>query len=191
MGTSTIAKTIPTKQPTLSPQNPTFTNLAQTPLHFPALLAGGACPVSTPKANLIPIYPYAVGTTPVYFQTFSTAMVLHYNKASDFPDAGSSWGGIKIYWGIAPTYRGLVLIRGQELDHPGTMQFNGGVGQTHGNVEGTEPMLSDLRMNIEATPPGQWSQWITFMRFQHDGCYGVQIDGVGFSEDIVFVAKSA
>ncbi len=45
-------------------------------------------------------------------------------------------------------------------------------------------------------PPGKgwdhggWRAWPTALRFRGGGCYGVQVDGIGFSEVIVFRAAT-
>jgi len=40
--------------------------------------------------------------------------------------AGSEWGGQKVLWFVAPSYRGHVLIRGGRLDGTDPLAFDGG-----------------------------------------------------------------
>jgi len=68
---------------------------------------------------------------------------------------------------VSPDYTGPVVVRGHQLD--------GSTAMALGNSE-----ISD-----NAVSPGQWRSW-GGMVSGPPGCYGLQADGTGFSEVIVF-----
>lgn len=176
--------------PTLSAANAVWVTLGNKPLHFPTVKKGAACPVSTPQGHISPDYALVAGAGPVYFVAISSKMILPFSPASSFGDPGSQWGGAKSYWEIAPAYTGPVLVRGQRLDGAGAVRFNGGLAQTRGNSQGTEPLLNTLQLVGGVNGAGQWAAYVTFTRLQVNGCYGFQVDGLTFSEIIVFTAQS-
>ncbi len=69
---------------------------------------------------------------------------------------------------VSPDYSGPVVVRGHQLNGP----------------NGTP--LGDISDN--AGSPGQWRSW-SGMVSGPPGCYGLQADGAGFSEVIVFDIK--
>lgn len=161
--------------------------LAGKPLHLPTLTAGAACPVTPAQAHVSPDFALAAGSGPIYVVMHDTHSILTYSAAGIF-DSGSAWGGAKVYWQIKPGYQGPVLIRGQQLNGPNALRFNGGLGQTHGNPQGTEPLLPDLQLMGGQATGASWPTWETFTRIQTPGCYAYQVDSTGFSEVIVFQA---
>ena len=95
-------------------------------------------------------------------------------------------------WVIDPAYRGLVLMRGGQLDGPHALGFNGGVDQL--GTDATEPPpIFALRLVAPepGTAAGQWANWPSQTRLQAPGCYAYQVDGSGFSSVIVFQAVPA
>jgi hypothetical protein len=66
---------------------------------------------------------------------------------------------------VSPEYAGPVVVRGHQLDGPN--------GTPLGDISDT------------AGSPGQWRSW-SGMVSSPPGCYGLQADGAGFSEIIVF-----
>ena len=75
---------------------------------------------------------------------------------------------------IDRVYRGPVLVRGRQLDGPNELRFNRG-------------LLPPREMRILPAP--QLRTEPSFTRVRAPGCYGYQVDGIGFSYLIVFEAK--
>jgi hypothetical protein len=93
---------------------------------------------------------------------------------------GSAWQGQKVFWYIAPSYRGRVLIRGKRLDGSGWLGFNG-----------TRVPKDELRIEpyttVSWTGQPRYSRGIpTAVRALSSGCYAAQIDGKTFSRVVVF-----
>jgi hypothetical protein len=72
---------------------------------------------------------------------------------------------------VSPDYNGPVVVRGGQLNGPNGMAFHGQQG--NGNISDS------------AVSPGQWRSWDGVVSGP-PGCYGLQADGAGFSEVIVF-----
>jgi hypothetical protein len=123
-----------------------------------------------------------IGPGPVYPGLgYSTAVL---NTVQD-TQYGSPWQGQKVFWYVAPTYRGRVLIRGKRLDGPGWLGFNG-----------TRIPKDELR--IEPYDTVSWSGQPAHsrgipsaVRALSSGCYGAQIDGKSFSRVVVFTIDRA
>jgi hypothetical protein len=91
---------------------------------------------------------------------------------------GSDWGGQKVLWAVDPSYHGVVLIRGQQLDGTESLRF--GLGH--------DP-AKQLRLPRQpATSAGGWPGYPSYTRLRAAGCYAYQIDGTTFSNVIVFRA---
>lgn len=95
--------------------------------------------------------------------------------------AGSQWGGQKVLWVAASSYRGPVLIRGRQLDGPHAVGFGGA------RVPVAEMQLLAAGASSPGEPPG-WREWPSFTRLRTGGCYAYQVDGISFSRLIVFRA---
>jgi hypothetical protein len=76
---------------------------------------------------------------------------------------------------VAPDYAGPIIVRGRQLDGP------------NGSAFGTEQGTGDISDN--AVLPGQWRTWGGRVSGP-PGCYGLQVDGEGLSEVIVFAINS-
>ena len=72
---------------------------------------------------------------------------------------------------VSPAYSGKVVVRGHQLDGTNGMPFRGQPGD--GNI------------TIPPGSPGQWRHSDAVVSGAA-GCYGLQVDGDGFSEIIVF-----
>lgn len=72
---------------------------------------------------------------------------------------------------VSPDYSGPVLVRGHQLDGPNGMPFRAQQG--------------DGDISVAAGATGQWRSWGDMVSGP-PGCYGLQADGDGFSEVIVF-----
>ncbi len=178
--------------------DPGWAPLEQRPLHLPSLAPGTVCPHA--RGHLLPQLGVALGSGPAYpilAQVQATASeaggVLHYVDASHYPGGTSGWGGQKVLWVIDPTYHGFILIRGQQIDGPHALGFNGGVDQP-GTYAAEPPPIPALRLVAPAPEPGavgQWANWPSQTRLQAPGCYAYQMDGSSISSVIVFQALPA
>lgn len=152
------------------------------PLHLPVLAPGSRCPVSHVDRRLpwtrIRIFgATGIGPGPVYPGLGATSGLLNLTKDTQY---GSNWQGQKVFWYVAPSYRGRVLLRGKRLDGPGRLGFNG-----------TRVPKDELR--IEPYDTVSWSGQPrdsrgipSGVRALSSGCYGVQMDGKTFSNVVVF-----
>jgi hypothetical protein len=93
---------------------------------------------------------------------------------------GSQWQGQKVFWYVAPSYRGRVLIRGRRIDGSGWLGFNG-------------MRVPSDELRIEPYDTVSWSGQPRFsrgipsaVRALSSGCYAVQVDGKTFSKIVVF-----
>jgi hypothetical protein len=153
----------------------------QRPLHVPTIAAGSPCPTTPPNGDLtrIGFTGIAWGRGPAYPGGLDSGQgkpILTYLDPVP-PESlfsGSKWFGNKVLWMIDSIYRGPVLIRGRQLDGPNEVRFDRGL---------VPPR--ELRIPVFAPPRGRPSH----TRVRASGCYGYQVDGVGFSYVIVFEAK--
>jgi hypothetical protein len=152
------------------------------PLHVPRIANGASCPVSAMRT--VVLGPAAAprtlpGPGPAY-------PVLSADVAVDFvypPDPrqtefyGSEWGGNKVLWWVRAAYKGPVLIRGRQLDGPHLVRFDRGV-----------PPQREIRIAPTDHPyfRKHSRDRASYTRLEAEGCYGYQIDGLGFSRVIVF-----
>jgi hypothetical protein len=118
-----------------------------------------------------------IGPGPVYPGLGGTSGLLNAVKDTQY---GGPWQGQKVFWYVAPSYRGRVLIRGKRLDGHGWLGFNG-----------TRTPKDELR--IEPYDTVTWSGQPAHsrgipsaVRALTPGCYGAQIDGNTFSRTVVF-----
>jgi hypothetical protein len=153
------------------------------PLHIPRIAAGATCPL-TPKTKVdlgaggkwaLP------GRGPAYPNLGDGAQTLEFvyppPKQSVF--YGSKWSGNKVLWWASGRYHGPVLIRGRQLDGPYLLRFDGGV---------VPPTEIRIRPGPGYGPSKGARGQPSFTRVRVTGCYGYQIDGIGFSRVIVFRA---
>ncbi len=91
----------------------------------------------------------------------------------------ADWGVRKVMWAVDPRYAGPVLVRGRQLDGPNEIRFeNGSPGFT--DEQRLHPP-AELRLVGGDVHPAA-------TRVRAVGCYGYQLDGIGFSPVIVFRA---
>jgi hypothetical protein len=152
------------------------------PLHLPVVAPGSPCPVSRvdrrlPWARIHIFGASGIGPGPVYPGLGATTGLLNVTKDTQY---GSRWQGQKVFWYVAPSYRGRVLIRGKRLDGPGRLGFNG-----------TRVPRDELRIGpydtVSWSGQPRYSRGIpSGVRALSSGCYGVQMDGKTFSRVVVF-----
>lgn len=170
---TTAASVAPSPSPSpSSPVNPS--SLAQV-LHLPTVAKGDHCPHSVLRVMNSGLPP-ALGPGPI-------------NPTGPFTDgvlrttAMGSALVAQIVWISAPSYPGPALVRGQALDGPGAVRFGAG----------SVPSAGQLRLppgggTSVAAAPG-WRTWSIVISMPRPGCYGFQIDGIGFSTVVLFEAK--
>jgi hypothetical protein len=167
------------------------------PLHLPKFATGLPCPVSPAKT-----YPTgggfsgpytAVGAGPFTLTGNGTVPVDFTPPAND-EFLGTGWPGMKVIWRLDPAYTGPVLLRGARLDGPGELRF----GSYTGTVgQGTPPgASSQAQAYAELGYPGEDSTpsattYPSDIRVQSPGCYGLQVDGLNFSEVITFAVTAS
>ena len=155
------------------------------PLHVPTLSPGSSCPVSTTRpvrldarqgtnglAGPGPAYPSlsAPGTVEFVYPPVQQQVDFY----------GSGWGGNKVLWWVARSYKGPVLIRGRQLDGPHLVRFDRGAPPAR---EIRIPPYAGAYYRIHARDRPSYT------RLEAEGCYAYQIDGLGFSRVIVFQGR--
>ena len=154
-------------------------------IHLPHLAVGARCPVSAPGRKIDPGEAAAVGHGPVYafsLGPFASRAVMPFVLPGRALFGGSAWGGQILKWIGAPSYRGPVLIRGRKLTS------RGGLGFGSGKVPLAEIDVPPGRAGGVGLNPGGWRLWSGYARLRSPGCYGLQVDGITFSEVIIFRA---
>ncbi len=145
------------------------------PWQTPMLAAGASCPV-TPRKDIAPrAFAAGGGRGPVY--------------AIGYGDVTLSAGAVtpsllKTLWVAHTSYAGPVLIRGRQLDGPGTLAFQQGVPGT------PEPELRLNASRASSANAGEWRQWPSLTVAPGPGCYAFQMDGEGFTDTIVFAVQA-
>ncbi len=95
--------------------------------------------------------------------------------------SGSHWLIAEVTWVVPGGYTGPLLIRG------GMLGGGGAVGFGTGAVPYDELQLLDAGKGAPRVAAGGRA-WITYSRISAGGCYAYQVDGTGFSEQVVFRA---
>jgi hypothetical protein len=96
---------------------------------------------------------------------------------------GDGWHTVKILWIGDPSYAGPLLIRGYQLDGENGLKFG---------FSTDSPMVSELMLG--STKAGQgtltgWRSWPSYTFIRAPGCYAYQIDGLSFSQTVIFKAS--
>ncbi len=157
--------------------------LSKRPLQLLKLESGAECP-RTHARQVNPDFGIAIGDGPAYAAGFTADGILDvsFPAPTESPFHGSEWSGAKVLWIVNPSYQGAVLIRGGRLDGSGQVRFE----------TGTEPP-SELWLPTPTAPSSSTSGWRNFpsyTRLQSPGCYMYQVDGLNFTETIIFEAKA-
>lgn len=141
------------------------------------------CPVSTAHSLGAFVGP-GLGSGPVY-PVIGDSGVLSFNypasQTSQSLSAGGNWGGQKVLWVAAASYRGPVLIRGRQLGGRNAIGFGLAA------VPVADMQLLAPGASSPGEPPG-WREWPSYTRLRGSGCYAYQVDGASFSTLIVFRA---
>jgi hypothetical protein len=96
-----------------------------------------------------------------------------------FDGGPDGWHQLKTLWFGNPSYQGPVLIRGRQLDGSNPVVF------------GEEPALMDPQLPPGPTVNGErgFREWPGATWLRAPGCYAWQVDGMGFTNVIVFEAQ--
>lgn len=97
------------------------------------------------------------------------------------------WHYVKAPWLSAPDYGGPALIRGRQIDGTAELRFEQGGPSSTGGL----PMLRFPIHTGVSSPdlqPG-WRFLPAALGFNAPGCYGLQIDGISFTEIIAIEAQ--
>jgi hypothetical protein len=169
--------------------NAVWPSLWQRPLHLPTLAVGQACPAAPGRTFTEGRGP-GLGAGPVYLLLPGlNDATLHAQALPGLFGSSRGWSGQQVLWVVHPLYQGPVLVRGGRIDGTGALDFNGGLDQPMETTQLTkEPPLTHLRLVGDSSYGAPWVEWLTYMRVREAGCYAVQVDGLSFSEMIIFRA---
>ncbi|HEX8991754.1 MAG TPA: hypothetical protein VF784_08750 [Anaerolineales bacterium] len=171
----------PTAAPTATVTPDATALLRKRPLQLLKLEAGSPCPRLHAR-QITPAYGIALGDGPAYVAGFTADGILDmsFPPPTDTPFYGSQWSGAKVLWFIDPAYSGPVLIRGGRLDAPGELRFDNGLNPPSQLwIEAASPVVSP-----------DWRNLATYTRLSGPGCYMYQVDGLGFTEALIFEAQA-
>ncbi len=157
----------PSAAPTTSPSPVDWSSLTARRLALPHLAAGAPCPVS----GRVDVQPKVRdGKWPVY----------GFGNGPAYLSGQFSWyeGGQAVILLIDPSYTGPILVRGGRLDGTGDLALTG-PGASGSTVE----------MPVTASPP-YWGAWLGRLAATASGCYGLQVDGTGFTEQIILQVEA-
>jgi hypothetical protein len=164
--TSSTVPARPTANSTTPPR--TFPKALARPLRLPSPPPDGSCP-ATPPARGRHIWAsdpqtVALGDGPVYPVLFTTP--------GGLPDRTSS-----VHWVAPKPLGGVAIVRGHRLGMPHDPVRFQAEDHTVSAVEVLDPAAG------QTDNGGSW--WLTFLLRAGVACYGLQIDGAGFSEVVV------
>ena len=144
-------------------------------IHLPTLAAGEPCPLS--DAGTRHGLAGALGADPPYPLPFPQA-TLDLGRAK--PRRDGRWA-YAVRWLAPPRFSGRALIRSRRLDRPGAV----GLAESARGRRRFELKLSFARSR----------RWQTrgrgYVVVPSPGCYGFQVDGLEFSNTVVFQARLA
>lgn len=182
---------------------PPQASLLSRPLHYPSLGPGGRCPVSTGYFAHNPAFVGGVlGHGPVRVLVGDAGDVPH-GHAELGRTAAAGWYALFTVWFAMPSYNGPFVVRGTRLGARGPIEVSSGDG---GQAPGSGPLVvhagptintfdiywRHVRLRDPVTgrlvpaligygyrtqPTGTW--------VRSPGCYAWQVDGRGFSENLV------
>jgi hypothetical protein len=157
-----------------------FPAALQRPLALPSITAGELCPVSALHPITTPSFGgVALGTGPARPLAAAPMDATHGILLGTGQREG--WYGFKTLWFTEPSYQGPVRIRGARIDAPGSIAFGEG------------PDLAELIFPPGPTLNGRdgWRTAPGGTYVKLSGCYAWQVDGVGFSNIIIFRAVAS
>ena len=159
-----VATTSPPPRATVIPR------MLWRPLRLPGLRPDGSCPatpaVGPPRTRDHPVAAVAVGDGPVIPVLFRSAV------------AGRLDRSVVVYWDAPGPVGGVMIVRGHRLGSPrDRVRFQ------QGSQAATPVHVLDPATAFRAGAEGRW--WRLTRLRAGPGCYGLQIDGLRFSEVLV------
>jgi hypothetical protein len=130
------------------------------------------CP-ATSTTGSVPFIHVALGTGPIYLAGGSSVSLA--NSAQSDGDRL-----IKQVWIADPREPGPILIRGDRIDAPGDVRFDGGSEPTH------ELRLPILSYESTSNQPPGWRIFNSYLGVSSPGCYAMQVDTLSSSRWLVF-----
>jgi hypothetical protein len=172
------------QRPVSSPTPDAYASLGQRPLQLPALPPDGVCPTSQGRVQALPApaYPSSInvlGRGPVFLEAADTTDVATPSGMAHVLPQQNGMYRIKGPWISRPEYPGPILVRGRKLDGSDKVRCEY---SPHG-YQSQEAMRLDVSNN-NGTNYG-WSFWPSGIVFSSLGCYGLQIDGLNFTDVII------
>jgi hypothetical protein len=169
-GTEAVQKT---------PGDSAFARLRTVALNLPRLESGQPCPFSKLK-QLGPHLGTGLGSGPAY-------MLNGESVRSDTEHSN------KVVWAVDPSYSGPIRIRGSRLDGSGQVLFDSFDNHWRGAALKTVDKTAlvpelDLLESHSTFPnaPAGWRLWPSATHVATPGCYGWQVDGLGFTDVFTF-----
>lgn len=155
----------------------TIKALWERPLHLPALRAGGSCPTSRGRTYSNGQFAgVALGISPVRPIVDAPPAAAVHGRALAVRRDG--WWSFKTLWFALPRYQGPFLIRGANLATGAPVRFGEGT---------TTPAIAVRAQTLNGDHGFREAPGGTYVKMP--GCYGWQVDGIGFSRVIVFQAQ--
>ena len=169
-----------TPAPTSTPY--TFYRLRERSLKLPIVPPEGPCPTTHGRRNVTRNPDtVAFGSGPVYLlglPNISDDGVIQLAGVTLRYSDGAY--GLKGQWVSKPEYPGPILVRGRQLGGNNVIRFEYAQGPIH-----DEMMLDEFNKTPNSSG---WNFWPSTIVIPGPGCYGFQIDGLDFTDVIVFNA---
>lgn len=147
-------------------------------MELPRLGPGAACPGSSGVSLALPnTAGTGVGQAPVWAIIPQAGDLVHGIVTLGKSNV-SGWLGIKTHWTVSPSYQGWIIIRAEQLGGSGPVA-----------------LLGDATIGPLLIPPGAgpndaggWRERPSGTYVKGPGCYGFQVDGASFTENIIVEA---
>jgi len=180
------SRTASTATPSPTDTHTAVQRLASRPLRIVPLAAAAICP-TTPMATIAPGTGTGFSHGEVGVQGDGPVYVWNARQVHLAADDLTRDGyGIKEVWVVDGSYQGPVLIRGQRIDSTGDVRFRS---NPETGIDDSL-VLDDASPSLQRDPSTGWRSVPSEVIVPSAGCYAFQIDGIGFTEQLVFEAVS-
>ena len=179
----------PTPKPTLAPSTATPTpdawaGVEGRALRLPTVESGSGCPVSSSR-QLQGEHQLAIGGGPIYLFRQYAPTETPQGVFTAYPDLQVGASGLYLIgadlWGNDSDYLGPAIIRGSSIDgNSSVVRFDAGYQQ-----DGLQEVRFPLDPRDLGAPHADLRTYHVSAQVSRPGCYGFQIDGLGFTEIIV------
>lgn len=154
------------------------------PLQLASVSAGKGCPVSPVRR-----FPGGAGFSGPFAAIGSGPFYLASSPTVPVSPTHGPWLQQKVIWVVDRSYSGPLLLRGHRIDGAGELKFPryiGAVGYNDGPWYGKHRELAYVRSGLTAHVEPTLDSFPSGIYVESPGCYAIQVDGVGFSEILVF-----